>query len=129
MSKNTLAGYWVAILLFSLLGCASEVVRTPVSFVPTNSQAHEKIVLAKDVKVSVSAWYSRVLPNGSIWELKGSLPQGNVYRRVKDIFTVEGAQVHEAYLVIAGEHLVGFYLPVEQAYSPTDPVLLIIKKG
>ena len=43
---------------------------------------------------------------------------------VRRYFTVEGAHVHEAYLVIAGEKLVGFYLPVESSFAPTTPVVL-----
>jgi len=40
---------------------------------------------------------------------------------------VEGAHVHEAYLVVAGDRLVGFYLPVEKAYSPATPVSLKVR--
>jgi hypothetical protein len=41
------------------------------------------------------------------------------------VFTLEGANIHEAWLVIRGAALVGFYLPAERAFSPlTSPVPL-----
>ncbi|WP_234480884.1 hypothetical protein [Paraburkholderia nemoris] len=43
------------------------------------------------------------------------------------MFTIEGRQVHEAYLVVAKGSLVGFYLPGEAHFSPLDkpvPVML-----
>ncbi|MFX8297360.1 hypothetical protein ABTL30_20295, partial [Acinetobacter baumannii] len=55
----------------------------------------------------------------------GTVPQGVVYRPVGTIFTIEGRQVHEAYLVIADQRLVGFYLPGEQAYSPLSTAVPI----
>lgn len=54
----------------------------------------------------------------SVWKPVGRVPQGAVYRPVGTIFTIEGRQVHEAYLVLNDKKLVGFYLPGEQNYSP-----------
>ena len=55
----------------------------------------------------------------------GAIAQGTVYRAAQGVFTLEGANIHEAYLVLRGQELVGFYLPVEQAFSPLkDPVML-----
>jgi hypothetical protein len=41
-----------------------------------------------------------------------------VYRPIGIAFAIEGKQVHEAYLVVSGSTLRGFYLPGESAYSP-----------
>jgi predicted acetyltransferase len=49
----------------------------------------------------------------------GRSQEGQVYKPVDGVFTVEGAQVHEAHLVLEGDRLVGFYLPVERAFSPS----------
>jgi len=116
----------IAILLSTLAAaCASEVVRQPATLTPAAAGAERReLQMAQDSEVSVSATYSRVLPAGSRWQFVGELPQGAVYRRVDGIFTVEGAHVHEAYLVIAGEKLVGFYLPVESSFAPTTPIVL-----
>jgi hypothetical protein len=47
---------------------------------------------------------------------------------MNDVFTIEGAHIHEAYLVVdAGDQLVGFYLPAEQAFSPMMPIALKLR--
>jgi hypothetical protein len=117
----------LAVLLVVALaaGCAAEVVRQPTTLTPLATGAERpQRELAEEAVVPVSSNYSRVLPRGSRWQLVGTVPQGGVYRRADGIFTVEGAHVHEAYLVIAGEKLVGFYLPVEKSYAPASPVVL-----
>ena len=55
---------------------------------------------------------------GGRWRYIGRIPNGSVYQAAQGVFTVEGANIHEAYLVVQGRRLVGFYLPVEQAFSP-----------
>lgn len=107
--------------------CASEVVRTPARLSPATDAHRPRIEIAEETRVELSTGYARVLPRGSVWEVRGNVPQGVVYRRADGIFTVEGAHVHEAYLVLAGDRLVGFYLPVEQAYSPAQPVVLKLR--
>lgn len=73
----------------------------------------------------LSSGYERKLAVGSRWRLIGTLPQGDVLRPMNGIFTIEGRQVHEAYLVVSGTRLVGFYLPGETHFSPLDsPVSL-----
>ncbi|WP_245175993.1 hypothetical protein [Cupriavidus sp. AcVe19-6a] len=75
-----------------------------------------QILIATTVQLDTS--YSRTLPERSVWSRMGRVPQGDVYRPIGTIFTIEGRQVHEAYLVIRDKTLVGFYLPGEQNYSP-----------
>lgn len=120
-----------ALFLIGLLGlfagCASEVVRTEATLGPAAAGERSRIELADAATVRSSSGYSRVLPAGSTWELRGTLPQGSVYRRVDGIFTVEGAHVHEAFLVVSGNRVVGYYLPVEQAFSPAEAVSLSLK--
>src|SRR5438105_1297529 len=124
-SKTYIAGISVLTLLAAIMvGCASEVIRSSASLLPPSNTDRVRIEISEDASIEPSSGYRRVLPSGSIWELRGTLPQGMAYRRVNGVFTVEGAHVHEAYIVVAGSQLVGFYLPVEQAYSPTQPVQL-----
>ncbi len=77
-------------------------------------------VLQRTVIVRLSTGYKRKLAEGSRWRPVGSLPQGEVLRPVDGIFTIEGRQVHEAYLVVSGADLMGFYLPGEAHFSPLD---------
>lgn len=109
-------------------GCASEVARTQVRLDAAAAGERPRIELAKETTVYSSSGYSRVLPAGSRWELRGTLPQGKVYKRLDGIFTVEGAHVHEAFLVVSENKVVGYYLPVEQAFSPAEAVSLSLKQ-
>lgn len=43
------------------------------------------------------------------------------------IFSIEGRQVHEAYLVIDHTALMAFYLPGEARFSPLDPSVQLPK--
>jgi hypothetical protein len=119
-----------ALLLLVLLGaCASEVVREPRAMTPVAPGSDRvQFVIAQDTPVSMSSnvpgGYTRTLTSGSRWQLVGTVPEGGVYRRADGIFTVEGANVHEAYLVVQDNRLVGFYLPVEKAFSPAMPTVL-----
>ena len=117
-------------LVLLLAACASEAVRAPVptAFSPlAPGTPHPEVQLAEDAQVPVSSDYVRILPRGSRWQLAGSVPQGSVYRRVDSVFTVEGEKLHEAWLVLAGSRLVGYYLPVERAYSAIAGVQLILQ--
>jgi hypothetical protein len=118
----------IAVLAIGLGACAAEVVRQPADFTPVAAAAaRTEIEITEDIEVPVSRNYNRVLARGSRWQLVGTTPQGGVYRRSDGVFTVEGAHVHEAYLVLAADRLVGFYLPVERAFSPTTPVTIKFK--
>jgi hypothetical protein len=75
-------------------------------------------VLARDVGITLDTGYARTLHAGSRWRAVGTVDQGEVYRPVGDVLTVEGADIHEAWLVVRDGMLVGFYLPAEHGYSP-----------
>jgi len=84
-----------------------------------------RIQLKSPTEIRLETGYTRTLAAGSNWQRVGTLSQGTVYRPVGTIFTIEGRQVHEAYLVITNQRLVGFYLPGEQAYSPLSTAVSI----
>jgi hypothetical protein len=121
---------WMAIPIACVIAaCATEVHRINASLTAPPSGVAARIEISRDTHLQPSGGYDRTLPQGSVWDLHGGLPQGAVYRRSNGIFTVEGAHVHEAYIVVAGNRLVGFYQPVERAYSPLDPsVALNVKR-
>ena len=98
-------------------GCASEVTRTPVVFI-ADSKGGEPVTLAVDTLLRASTNYPRTLRAGSRWIPIGRIAQGMVLRPANDVLTVEGSNVHEAYLVVDAAYIVGLYLPVERAFSP-----------
>lgn len=108
-----------------LYGCAA-VQHTPAQLQPLSAnRPAERLVLAETAEVRLDTGYTRSLRQGSAWQPVGSLPQGTVYRPVNDVFTLEGTHVHEAYLVVQGHELVGFYLPAERGLSPLGKPLPI----
>jgi hypothetical protein len=116
--KTTFHSPVLAILLAVFLhGCAA-VQHTPAQLQPLSATFPAgRQVLAREVQLQLDTGYSRTLKPGSEWQPVGSLPQGTVYSPVNDVFTLEGAHIHEAYLVVQGQELVGFYLPAERGLS------------
>jgi len=107
-----------ALLLAATLGgCAAEVQRASTSFEPPQSGQQQRQLRVRDaVTVTLGTGYSRSISGN--WGYAGSTPQGEVYRPVDRVFTIEGANTHEAYLVMNSGKLVGFYLPGEGAFAP-----------
>jgi len=111
-------GLVVALSALGLVACAPEVVRRPTQLTSVEEQAKDTIEIGETVPVSVGPGYRRVIRRGSLWTRIGRSVEGEVFKPVDGVFTVEGAQIHEAYLVLDGDRLVGFYLPVERAFAP-----------
>ncbi|WP_115682617.1 hypothetical protein [Cupriavidus taiwanensis] len=107
------------IALLTLAGCAPMIQTAPVPLTPlTNDAVVPAIRFETSADLRLDTGYTRTLARSSVWKPAGRLPQGTVYRPAGTVFTIEGRQVHEAYLVIQDKRLVGFYLPGEQSYSP-----------
>jgi hypothetical protein len=84
------------------------------------SMEKTEYTLVSAAELQLNTGYRRSLKQGSRWTRIGHVPQGDVYKPSVDVFTVEGAHVHEAYLVVSGDSLAGFYLPAEKSYSALD---------
>jgi hypothetical protein len=111
------------LLVLILIGCASEVLRTPVVFNQSDTAPSSTVEVTSLVTITLSTGYERSILTGSRWERIGAVPQGGVYRPVGTVFTIEGANMHEAYLVLRESQLVGFYLPAERSFSALDPAV------
>jgi hypothetical protein len=107
-----------------LAACAAPVPSTAVRLErPPSTTAVAEIMMQREVGFRLSTGYTRTLPAMSRWRHVGRVAQGEVYRPVDLAFALEGRHVHEAYLVLDGRTLRGFYLPGESAYSALDPVI------
>jgi len=111
----------VLLMAGALSGCALPVrqMALPTPLAPASGHT---FVLAEDAHCSISTGYGRTLRAGTHWDLFGTIDRGEVYRSRDQVLTVEGFNVHEAYLVIKNESLVGFYLPVEKTFTPVSRV-------
>jgi hypothetical protein len=103
-----------------LAGCPFDVIRveqTPAQLVSAAS-AKPAFVLEQDVPINLGFGYTRVLRKGTRWTYVGEISKGDVYKTADQVLTVEASNIHEAYIVLEGRKLVGFYLPVERTYTP-----------
>src|SRR5262249_24078986 len=108
-----------------LQGCAFDLVQVkqmPTSL-ETTVEPRADLRIDKEASFRAGGGYSRTLRQGPRWSFVGTTPNGDVYRTKDQILTVEAANVHEAYIVLQGTRLRGFYLPVEKTFSPLDPPL------
>ncbi|MCC2675406.1 MAG: uncharacterized protein K0R58_2353 [Ramlibacter sp.] len=112
-----------------LYGCAAPVPTTARTLLRME-QAAPDVVLAADVRVELTTGRARPLHRGSRWRAVGVLPEGTVYQPIDAVFIIVGRNHHEAYLVLRGDALQGFYLPGEGNYSPLPAALpLPITRG
>lgn len=112
-----ITGFAVVLLV---AGCPFDVYKidsTPVSL-EAPSELVSDFELTKTVVLNIGYGYERTLTAGSRWTPVGSVPYGDVFKTEDQILTVEASNVYEAFIVISGTELVGFYLPVEDAYYP-----------
>ena len=126
MNRRIAACALACLTACALAGCATAVASTPVAYTPLAASPSAGVVRVESaVHIVLPTRYKRVLATGSRWRRVGRVPQGDVYRPVDTVFTIEGEQVHEAYLVVADRQLVGFYLTAEARYSALDAPLPI----
>ena len=105
-------------IAISLMGCASEILRTPTQLSRTTNKDHEPaIIFHDDVIIKLSSGYHREIKRGTKWKFVGIIKEGSVYKSTDSVFTIEGAHVREAYLVILNNQLIGFYTPGENSFS------------
>ena len=87
------------------------------------------IRLAEPAAIVLDSGYERQVARGTEFVELGRVEQGHVFKPTSTVFTVEGAHMHEAYPVLRESRIVGFYLPVEKAFSPLSrPVPLQLEK-
>lgn len=99
-------------------GCAGEVRREPVELVGAAGEQGRRFASAIDVEAVPDSRYVRRIAGGTEFVVVGRVAQGLVLKPTQTVLTVEGAHMHEAYAVHRDGQLVGFYLPVERAFTP-----------
>jgi hypothetical protein len=127
---SRLVAAFVLAISTALAGCASvahtpAVLQADAAMASPAPRAPAPRALASQLQIDFDTGYSRTILAGSQWQRVGSIPQGMVYRPHLDVFTLEGAHIHEAYLVVDKDTLVGFYLPAERGFSPLKRQLAV----
>lgn len=113
------------ILAVSLLtACAMQVPRVSTTF-SSDNLSDKTLTLRDAITLNAATGYASTMPAGSRWVQAGVIPEGDVYKIENSVFTVTGMHIHEAYVVVMGRAIVGFYLPVERAFSPLPEKALL----
>jgi len=115
-ARRTVLGVIVALVT----ACAPTVVQEATQLTPVSGKTFR---LTRAVTVPLSTGYSTTLRAGTRWDLVGTVAQGEVYRTKDQIVTVEGAHIHEGFIVVSQGTMVGFYLPVERTFAPVTPAV------
>jgi len=117
----------LALGFVALTACAPMISARPTSMIQDRPAAESARVIRieREVPITLSTGYQRSLVAGSLWVNVGRIPEGTVYRPLNSTFAIEGRQVHEAYLVISGGVLQGFYLPGEINFSALTPSVFL----
>jgi hypothetical protein len=107
-------------LIAGLPGCAFDVVsvnQMPATLTPVAGPP-ARFVLPGEVSVSIGTGFSTHLHQGTAWVEVGKIAQGQVFTTKDQVVTVEASNISEAQLVVSGEKIVGFFLPVERTFTP-----------
>jgi hypothetical protein len=103
------------ILLLFTAGCAT-VEKFPVELHP--AQFSETLSPSQTIQLRLDTGVDRNIKADSKWRYIGDITSGKVYKPVDDVFSIEGTQQYEAYLVVSSGKIVGFYLPASSNFSP-----------
>jgi len=110
-----------------VLGCAFDLAH--VKYTTTTLQSIQEpghtLVLTDEVSLAETPCYSRSLRKATRWDQVGTIQEGEVFRSKDQVLTLECSNVHEAYMVISQDTLVGFFLPVERGFVPYSPAVLL----
>jgi hypothetical protein len=127
--RALIAALAAAVAAVLAAGCASEVKRSPVDLVTAAPEGGQRFVTTSVAQARLDSGYTRTLGADTELVVVGRVAQGLVLRPTRTVLTVEGAHVHEAYVVHRDGQWVGFFLPVERAYSALPlPVPMPLKE-
>jgi hypothetical protein len=117
----------VGIVGLFLSACAfdlAHVTYTAATFQPMQNSTRT-IVLSGEVPLTNTPCYSRTLRKTTRWNQVGTIAEGDVLRSKDQVLTLECSNVHEAYLVMSGDKLIGFFLPFEKGFVPHSPPIAL----
>jgi hypothetical protein len=95
------------------------------TFQPTQPSTRTLVLSDEVALTDTPCSYSRTLRKTTRWDQIGTITEGDVLRSKDQVLTLECSNVHEAYLVMSGNSLIGFYLPVERGFVPHSPPIAL----
>lgn len=109
----------VAVAPFFFIACAFDLAHVkyePAVLSTCSDNCPPLTISAEKQLTNLPCGYNRTLKQDSKWSMVGKIDAGNVYKPLNQCLTIECSNVFEAYLVMNGNMLNGFYLPVENGY-------------
>ena len=103
-------------LLLLVAAACAEVERRPSPLTPALIPSEVGLSIGPSAREATG--FPDVFLPGSRWQLVGRIAEGEVLRPLGGGLGVTGVNVREGYAVIRDGRLVGFWLPVEEAFSP-----------
>jgi hypothetical protein len=118
----------VGIVGLFLSACAfdlAHVTYTAATYQPTQNSTRTFVLFDEVRLTDTPCSYSRTLRKATRWDQVGMIAEGDVLRSKDQVLTLECSNVHEAYLVMSGDKLIGFFLPVERGFVPHSPPIAL----
>ena len=113
-------GFFISACAFDL----AHVTYSATTFQPKQNSTRT-IVLSDEVPLTDTPCYSRTLRKTTRWDQVGTISEGDVLRSKDQVLTLECSNIHEAYLVMSGDKLIGFFLPFEKGFVPLSPPIAL----
>lgn len=79
-------------------------------------------LLTESAKIKARNARRTTLRKNTRWREIGSIEFGSIYEPLDQIVIVNGFNVSEAKIVVRDDKIVGYFLPVEHAFVPVEPV-------
>jgi hypothetical protein len=108
-------------LIVLLSSCAAQQVQLK-SPITLSVKPAPMYVLQMPVTIRASNSAATHLRAGTTWSLIGAIEQGNVYGTKDQVVIINSFNVHEAFIVVRDNKVVGYYLPVEKTFVKSKPV-------
>ena len=115
---HTLVPGGLVILLLLHAGCAFDLVSVHQK-PATLSTVHDSpsFILTNEVTASLGTGYPTTLKANTTWSQVGKTEFGNAFSTKDQIVKVEASNIHEAYVVVSNDCLIGFFLPFESSFA------------
>ena len=122
-SEGRVRVVFVSIVFLLFTACSINQVKVDQPLTPSRDQdAVFKLHTAATLE-SVGVRTVELLPD-THWHLIGSIPRGRVFEPLDQVVTVNGFNVHEAYIVVHDGRVTGYYLPFEKSFVEVESVAI-----
>lgn len=121
--------YFIGLFLASvfLASCSAKQIQLE-SELQASTDTDSYYVLDEEVNIKASHAKPTKLNVGTRWKQVGLIKQGIVYRTKDQVVIVNSFNVHEGYIVINQENIVGYYLPIEKSFIEVIPTPIKLSK-